>query len=162
MIKENNENLKELLARFLDAGDASKAAEDIIAGEHILDANPAPQPSPDLLAVIKQRMSAAATGRNRRRFLWECAAAAAAIVVVAWSGMFLLRQPGQTEQVAQLSQFFWQETDDNALESRLSQIEQPDSDTPMITLDTNGSPETVVITDVANEISDIANTFWEG
>jgi hypothetical protein len=165
MKKKNDENLNKLLADFFDAEEAGIAAENIISGENILDSNPAPEPSPALLAVIKHRMATAARARGQHwvpRYMWQFAAAAAAIVVVVWAGMALLQKPADTGQLAQASESFWQEQMDNTIESQIEQFGQMDSDAPLITLEANGSHETAAITEMADELTEIGATFWEG
>lgn len=167
MKKENNENLQELLAKFLDAREASKAVEDIFAGEHVFNSNPAPEPAPALLKDIKQRMAVAAAGRNglwTRHFVWQLATAAAAIVVVVWAGMAFLQKSGETGQFnqAQAREAFWQEASDDNIDSKIAQLDQKESGTPIITFETNAGSETMAVSDVTDELDEIGNSFWEG
>jgi hypothetical protein len=165
MKEKNAENINELLAQFLSDTEASKAADDIIVGENILDSNPAPQPSPALLENIKHRMAAEAASQNRHwrhRLAWEFAAAAAVVVIVLWAGMAVLKTTEDTGQFAQLSESFWQESPENAIESRITQIEGPETDTTVITLEVNRSRESTAISDVTSELDEIGNSFWEG
>ena len=53
MKDQTRENLTELLRRFMDEPAARTAQEDIEAGERLLEANPAPTPTPETLAAIK-------------------------------------------------------------------------------------------------------------
>ena len=79
-----NENLRELLAGFMDEAAALQTAEDIEKGEEILGANQSPQPDERVLAEVKKTVVAALRRRRsvvlQRRILG--AAVAAAVIVV--------------------------------------------------------------------------------
>ena len=82
MKDQARENLTELLRRFMDEPAARAVQEDIEAAERILDAHPAPAPSPETLAAIKTQMVATALRRHRRIRIFRGAVAAAAAVIV--------------------------------------------------------------------------------
>jgi hypothetical protein len=165
-MKKKNENLNELLARFFDADMVSQIADDFAAGDRIFSSNPAPRPSPELLAVIKANMIAAArkTHRHNYNLIWQCAAAAAVIVIVFGAGITLLHRPTQHMQ-SYASESFWQDalsSVENRIDSQLADIESAETDTLLLTLESKGSPEMTAITDISNELDDIDATFWEG
>jgi hypothetical protein len=83
MRERTPENLTELLKRFMDATAAQAAAEEIRAGERLLDAFPAPVPAGQTLTFIKVRMAAVALRRRWRVRVFRGALAAAAAVVMA-------------------------------------------------------------------------------
>ena len=76
------ENLTELLRRFMDEPAVRAVREDVEAADRILDAHPAPVPSPETLAAIKTRMVATALRRRRRTRIFRSAVAAAAAILV--------------------------------------------------------------------------------
>jgi hypothetical protein len=157
MKNENNKNLSELLAQFFDAEEASKTAADIAAGEQIFAANPAPTPSPALLADIKRQMAAANRKHRRTRYFTHRIAAAAVILLVLGIGITILQK--HSPQAAGDS--FWQGMAENSIEIQLTQLDQTESDTPVITLETNGN-EMSAMNDLADELNEIEGTFWEG
>jgi hypothetical protein len=165
-MKKKNENLNELLAAFYDGETAWQIADDINAGDRIFGSNPAPEPSAELLADIKQNMFAAAQ-KNRRqntRFIWQYAAAAAVVIIVFGAGIALLHRPAQRMQTY-ASESFWQDalaSTENSIESQLADIEYAETDTLLLTLESKGSPEMTAITDISTELDDIDATFWEG
>ena len=167
MSERHNENLGELLARFFDDEQASKAAEDLATGQRIFDSHPAPKPSPALLADIKCQIAIAADLNRKRqhahRFVWRAATAAAAIVVIAWAGITLWQNRQQMSQDMQAwaDTSFWQETTENSIESKLAQLDDTDADLPVITFEINGNHD-MIITDVTDELNEIQETFWEG
>jgi hypothetical protein len=56
---------------------------------------------------------------------------------------------------------FWQGTPENTIDAQLTQLEQAESDAPMITLEVNGS-DMPPVSDLTDELNDIEGTFWEG
>jgi len=157
MKKENDENLSEILAQFLDADQASSAAAAIAAGEQIFVANPAPKPSSAVLADIRRQMTATSTKHRRMRYFTRRIAAAAVILLVLGIGAAMLQRHGT--QLA--SDSFWQETLENSLDAQLTQLDQAEIDTPVITLEVNGN-DMSAINDIADELNEIEETFWEG
>ena len=91
---QNEENLRELFARFLDTEQAEKAAEDVRRAEQILFEYPAPEPDEELIAGIKAQITGSLLLRQRgifrRKVSYEVAAVAAAVIVLAaiWTGIF--------------------------------------------------------------------------
>jgi hypothetical protein len=93
MDERNGENLGELFEGFYTAEQADKAAEDIWRAERILREHPAPQPSKELIAGIKNEIARTLLSRRRsifRKVTYEAAAVAAAVIVLAtiWIGPF--------------------------------------------------------------------------
>jgi len=76
------ENLLELLRRFMDDAAAQAAQADIEAAERVLEASPAPMPSPQTVASIKALTRAAAARKHRRTQVFRSAMATAAAVIV--------------------------------------------------------------------------------
>jgi hypothetical protein len=158
MKNKNNENLSELLAHFLDADQASRAAADIAAGERIFDANPAPTPSSALLADIKLRMTAAAhRSHHWTRQLTRRIAAAAVILLVLGTGITLL----QKHSPSLTSESFWQDTLENSIDTQLTQLDSAENDMPVITLEANGN-DMSAMNDLTDDLNEIEGTFWEG
>lgn len=157
MNNENDKTIRELLAQFFDAEGAAKAAADIAAGDQFFAANPAPTPSPALLADIKRQMKAANRRHRRIRHWTHRIAAAAVIFVVLGIGTALLQRYGAQSA----SDSFWQGTMENGIDIQLSQLEQTESDLPVITLEVNGN-EMSAMNDMADELYELEKTFWEG
>ncbi len=83
MEDRTRENLNNLLQQLLDAAQAEAAAEDIQAGERLMDAHPAPAASPETIARIKGRMTATFVRRHRIILTLRRSLAAAAIIAFA-------------------------------------------------------------------------------
>jgi hypothetical protein len=83
MEDQTRENLNDLLRQFLDAAPAETAAENIRAGERLLDAWAAPTPAPETIARIKGDIAAALTRRHRIMLILRRSLAAAAVIAFA-------------------------------------------------------------------------------
>jgi len=80
-----NENLKELLAGFMDSDSARRMQEDIEKGDQLLGRFSAPSPRDNVIAGIKIQMAAAARRQHRtavQHRIWAAVSVAAAIVAV--------------------------------------------------------------------------------
>jgi hypothetical protein len=159
MKNKNNENLSMLLAQFFDAKEATKVAADIAAGDGIFDTNPAPKPSPALLADIKRQMMAMTYRKHHHwtSFFTRRIAAAAVILLVLGAGITLLQRHGPSLT----SESFWQDTLENSLDAQLFQLESTDNDAPVITLEASGA-DISAMNDLVDDLDDIQGTFWEG
>jgi hypothetical protein len=81
-----DENLRELIEKFIDAKKAGMYLEDIEAGERILREHPAPEPDDMVLANIKANMMLHKVPQRTvtfRKKIFEALAVAASIVIIA-------------------------------------------------------------------------------
>jgi hypothetical protein len=165
-MRENREQLEELLRRFYDEDQASQTASEIEAAEAYLDAE-SPLPRPEVLNRIQQslRQRAAILSRKKRFYRRLLTAAAACLILAAGLLMQTLRQSHVLPPVAfgpqnKLIQDFF--TDDAVAEisSKLDDItEQVYDDSAS---DKNNSWETEVDSEI-NEMTLIAQAdFWKG
>jgi hypothetical protein len=85
-MKAKDENLRELIEKFVDAKNAQAYLEDIEAGERILREYPAPEPDDMVLANIKANIALHKLPQRRvtfRKRLFEALAIAASIAIIA-------------------------------------------------------------------------------
>ncbi len=169
MRERTPEDLTELLKRFMDEAAAQAAAEEIRAGERLLDAWPAPRPDERTLASLKVQMVAAALRQRWRIRVFRGAVAAAAVVVMAL--LIGLPTPGPAKRPAMnfatiIPTSIW-ESDDLAaddlqlvyftseirrIEAQMQSLETEESD-----VDSGGSPD-----DLEKELMAIETEFWKG
>jgi len=136
---QNEENLGELFARFVDTEQAEKAAEDVRKAERILYEYPAPEPDEELIAGIKAQITGSLLLRRRgifrRKVSYEVAAVAAAVIVLAaiWTGIF--EKEGGKPRVMYASIIpatLWESdnitVDDPRIASLTAEVEQVESD----------------------------------
>jgi hypothetical protein len=137
----NEENLRELFERFVDAEQANKAVEDVWKAERILREHPAPEPGEELIAGIKSEIANSLLLRQRnifrRKVSYEVAAVAAAVIVLAaisiWTGLF---ERGESEPKGMYASIIpaalWESdnitVDDPRIASLTAEVEQVESE----------------------------------
>jgi len=80
---EENENLEQLFGCFLGEAQARRAAEDVRAGEAILEQYAAPLPDARVLEKIKAEVGRSLAAAGRRRLNWVRRSIAAAVIIAA-------------------------------------------------------------------------------
>ena len=86
MYSRNEENLRDLFEKYMDAEQAQKYAEDIEKDEQILHDYPAPDPDEMLIANIKANIALSALSQRKshiRKIIFEAVSVAAAIIIIA-------------------------------------------------------------------------------
>ena len=161
-----NENLRKLLAGFMDEAAARQTAEDIENGEKLLGAYLAPQPDERVLAEVKKNVVAALKRRTvvfQRRILG--AAVAAAVIVV--SVLALMRYGnqlpgGQTKVVAAaISARVWDGAEDADVTVLRAEIDNIQSELSGAQSDDGGNGSTAV-GDLETELIEANGNLWEG
>jgi hypothetical protein len=171
MAGRNEENLRELLERFLERREAEQAAADIEAGERILEEYPAPAPRAGLLLEIRSEMAARLESRGSHRLrelVYRAASVAAAVLIAAaiWNGF---RNGGGTNEkftAGLVPAALWESADianDNSrLASFTAEIEQIEEQVRALESgDYEGNGESAV-TELEMELSKISADFWKG
>jgi len=85
MDAEKNENLRELVEKFVETKEVQSYISDIQAGEQILRDHPAPEPDDMLIANIKAEIALHVLPRKAAQFrqvLYKAVAIAAAVVII--------------------------------------------------------------------------------
>ncbi len=172
MKDRNEENMRDLFARFVDSGQANEAADDIGRGDDLLRRWPAPEPSDELLAQIKGQMAARLVRSGRRHVRWfasRAAGIAAALVIVAsvWTG--LNREHGSVPKdrvfASLIPTAIWESddiaADDLNLASFTAELERIESELNSLLLDDGGSDE-LVLNEAEIELMNLQSEFWKG
>jgi hypothetical protein len=169
MDRRNGENLRELFERFVDAGQAKEAAEDIERGEQILRRWPAPEPREELLALIKAEMGARLAHRRTHHLRWlasRAAGIAAAIVIAAsvWTGVNRDAAP-RVMGASLIPTAIWEseniEVDDLQLASLNADVEGIENEVRALQQDESRNSESAV-DEVEMELLEIEGEFWKG
>jgi hypothetical protein len=168
----DRENLRELLARFMDADEAGQAAEDIERGDELLRAHPAPQPDEDTVAGIKAMVSAAVSRRHRitlHRRIFAVAAAAAIVAVSASAIRYFYGQPAERTPVryaAVISDKIWESsditTDDADIAVLTAEISTIENELYGVELSDSGVSGGLDADDLEMELIGIGGDFWKG
>ena len=174
MDDQNQENLKELIARFFDVEQAESYNEDFRIAEQIFHEHPAPEPDDMLIASIKAEIARRLNSQRVRRFrrmLYEAAGIAAAVAILAIVGLQLFEQsdiqPANGVYSASLiPTILWESdniaADDTDLAVFTAEIEQIENE--ILTLESGeeiGESESTV-TELEMELAEINSDFWKG
>jgi hypothetical protein len=167
------ENLRELLAGFMDAGSAKQTAEDIERGDVLLRQWSAPQPADVVLAEVKKKISAAVKQRHRialQRRIWAVAGVAAAIVIVSALALTLSeRQPAEKTTIkyaAAIPDRVWEGSDitkdDADIVVLVAEVETIENELSATRLDDTGGNGSTAVGDLETELIEIGGDFWKG
>jgi len=169
MNDSGKENLKELLAGFMDEVSAREAAQDIEKGDELFRANPAPQPSEALLAEVRTKMMLAARRRQAvtlHRRIWAMAAVAAAIMITLAAAVKLYdKQPIEQTQVKYASAIWGSEdtaADDTDLTVIAAEVESIENELSGVQLTENTNAQSTDIGDLETELIETSGDFWKG
>jgi hypothetical protein len=166
-----NENLRKLLAGFMDEAAARQTAEDIEKGEEILGANQSPQPDERVLAEVKKNVVAALRRRRsvvlQKRILGAAVAAAMIMVsVLALMQYGNLQNSRQIRTVAKsvsISSQVWEGADDadvTVLKAEIENIQNELSGAQSDSISTGGT--NTAAGDLETELIEVNGNIWEG
>ena len=167
------ENLEEFLGRFMDAGDAKNAAEDIHAGDRVFAENPAPAPAPVLIAQIKAAVSTtletnrAAAFRSR---IYRVLAVAAVFMIFASLAVRIFEPPGRREAgtayAAIIPAAIWEGhdimADDAELATLSAAVEQLEGEMLAVQDGDAGIEAYDELLELESELIEIESDFWKG
>jgi hypothetical protein len=173
MNDSGKENLKELLAGFMDEASAREAAQDIEKGDELFRANPAPQPSEALLAEVRTKMMLAAKRRQAvtlHRQIWAAAGVAAAIMITLAVAVKLLdRQPIEQTPVKYAraaTNSIWGSDDTTADDPDLTviaaEVESIENELSGVQPAENVEVGSTDIGDLETELIETSGDFWKG
>jgi hypothetical protein len=172
MNEQNGENLKGLFERFVGTEEAQSCVEDFDKVKRILDENPAPQPSQELIAAINSRIAEEIRLRKEhtfRRLAYRLAPVAAVFVVLAAVGvrMMLKESSGPDERVrGPIPPSVWESENIAAVDrnllvltTELDELEVEFANLQSDEIRGNGSS---ALTELEIEFAEIDTDIWEG
>ncbi len=173
----NDENLKELFEKFIDAEQAEKYAEDVQKAEQILREHPAPEPDAMLIANIKAEIAMRLpAGRTRRtgvfkQIAYKTVSVAAAVIFLTAIGLRLFDKSGVEPNGVQYATIIptaiWESDDIAAADANLAiftvEIEQIENELLALQLGEDDGNGDRSITELEMELIEINNSdFWKG
>ncbi len=172
MNERNEENLKDLFEKFVDAEEAEKAAEDIGKGEEILRAHPGPEPDGELVAGIKAEVARELFGRKKtlsKQVVYKVAAIAAAFLILANVSVKLFEKGGEQGKFVRASilpSVIWESedlaADDVDLAILTAEIREIEEDALALQLGENGGNGHIGLEELEIELMEINGDFWKG
>ena len=168
MTEFENKKIDELLAKFFSPDQAEQIKNDFVSADALFEKFPAPAPSQQRLADIKQKI--AHRLENQNRISWTAVllktAAVAAIIVIASAVVLLNFNQKKLTQSTQNTQqtSVWQNTD-TSISSFETEIEQFKNELLTINFgEENGTNG--ILTDRVEQLEletiETENTFWKG
>jgi len=174
MNNENQENLKELFEKFLDAEQAEKYVEDVQKAEQILREHPAPEPDDMLIANIKAEIAMRLPARKTyvfKHIAYKAVSIAAAVIFLTAIGLRLFEkdsgEPRPLQYASIIPTAIWESddiaTDDADLAIFTTEIEQIEDELLVLQFgeeDGNGDSS---VSELEMELIEINNSdFWKG
>ncbi len=167
-----NENLRELLAGFMDEAAARQTAEDIEKGEEILGAYSAPQPDERVLAEVKKSVAVALRRQRtvvlQRRILRVAVAAAVILVSVIAPMRYGSQQNSQQTRIvakstSSIPSRVWEGADDADVTVIKAEIENIQSELSGVQSDSIGTGGTnSAVGDLETELIETNGDIWKG
>jgi hypothetical protein len=172
MNHRNDENLKELFERFLDAEQAEKYLEDVQKAEQILHEYPAPEPDDMLIANIKAEIAMRLPAKRTNVFArigYNVAAVAATVIILATVGMNLFQKDNVESgpMVASLiPAVIWESediaADDMDLAGYAVEIEQIENELMALQSGEERLDSESAVTEMEMELMETESEFWKG
>ena len=165
---ENNENLNELLSRFLDERRTHEAAEDIRAGEKLLASFSAPACDQAVINSIKEQIEVHLEARKKQKLVRSMfcrVAACAVIIVLAIAGVKFFPEPKHEQATVGKAgpDFIWDDGSGTGSDKQLAaQIDEIQASMLAIRLGENGVKDGTLLTELEVEMSEINGDFWKG
>lgn len=160
----NNENLKELLERFVSTELAEEAVEDIRKGEQIFRERPAPRPDSELVSDIKAEIARALLRKNFRRMAYKTTVAVAAVILLAVISVRIFEKgSGEPKRVATASIIpaaIW-EGDDADLAILTAEIKQIEGRVQTLQLGENGANGDKELVELEMRLIALDSDFWK-
>jgi hypothetical protein len=165
MNNKPNENLRQLLAGFMDETAARQMAEDIEKGEEILGAYSVPQPDERVLAEVKKNVVSAVRRQHtavlQKRIL--SAAVAAALILVSLLAMIRFSNQHVVQQTPLIASGVWEGSDDadvTVLRAEIENIQHELSGAQSDSISTGGANS--AIGELETEIIELGGDIWKG
>jgi hypothetical protein len=174
MKKQNDENLEELLGKFLGTEEARKAAGEIRQGEELFARHPAPELDERQIASIKAQISARLSKPGKTistARVFKIAGLAAAIIILGWVVVLffeLSRPEPRIERTVAVEGTYgtwsdWDEADaDDEITGLTEEIDQIENSIFALRLGEQDGANGAVLADIETEMVEIDNFFWKG
>ena len=169
MNDRNGENLRELFERFFNDKETEDYIEDIAKVDRILDENPAPEPSEELVAAINHKIAEAVRLREAhtfRRFAYKLAPVAAVFIVIAAVGVRIIQRDSGPIEVTWMSVSDWESdnvaADDRNLAVFTAEVDELEVEFTTLEREGNGGNGRSAVIELEMDFVAISNDIWEG
>ena len=168
----NNENMKELFEKFMDAEQAESCLEDVQKAEQILREHPAPEPDSMLIANIKAEIAMRLpAGRiyTFKQIAYKAIRIAAAVIFLSAIGLRLFEKDDESGTAVYIAAVIptaiWESnditTDDENLSIFTTEIEQIEEELLALQLGENLRNGDRSVSELEMELVAINSDFWK-
>jgi len=174
MNSRNEENLKELFEKFIDAEQAESCAEDVQKAEEILREHPAPEPDDMLIANIKAEIAMRLPARKAgvfKQIAYKVVDIAAAVIILTAIGLRLfdkspVESEGRVVYASIIPTAIWESDDIAADDADLviftAEIEQIEDEVLTLQLGEDDGNGDRSVSELEMELIQINSDFWKG
>ncbi len=170
MNDRNEENLKDLFERFVSSKEAQNCVEDFAEVKRILDQNPAPQPSPELIAAINSKIAERIRIRKEhtfRRLAYRLAPVAAVFIILASVSIKLYVSNNRpVKDFYVISPAVWDSdnvaADDRDLAVFTAELDGLEVELTTLELGDTGGNGRSAVTELEMDFVAISSDIWEG
>jgi len=167
--KDHREDeLRELIERFIEPDEAQRCVDDIRHGEDVLREYPAPEPSVDLISAIKGQAAVQLQHKTYRKTTYRVAEVAAAVIFLAliWAGLLGERGGSEVMAASIIPAAVWESdnvsTADMNLAILTAKIEQIEEEIITLESDESGKTSSTAMAELEMELAEINSDFWKG
>jgi hypothetical protein len=169
MNDRNGENLRGLFERFFSDREAEEYIEDFARIKRILDENPAPEPSEEVVAAIKSDIAEAVRLRQEhtfRRFAYKLAPVAAVFIVIAAVGVRIIQRDSGPYEGPILSASVWESdnvaADDRDLAVFTAEVDELEIEFATLEQGEDRGNGRSAVSELEMDFVAISNDIWEG
>ncbi|MHC4215386.1 MAG: hypothetical protein ACYSWP_18650, partial [Planctomycetota bacterium] len=99
MNADNDQNLKELFAKFVDSEKAQELSAEVIATDQIIDGFDAGEPDAEILSAINANVARQLNARRSRQMIYRLGAAAVFLIIATVAVLLFQQTPVETQQL---------------------------------------------------------------
>ncbi len=163
MNANNDQDLEELFAKFVDSEQAEELSAEVIAADQIIDSFDAPEPDAQILSAINTNVARQLNARRSRQMLYRLGAAAVFLIIATMAVKLFQQTPvEQTDVVMETWELVEVTSADAELSTLIAEVEQLEADIMGLQYaEESGSPSSE-LNELEMELIEIDSDFWKG
>ena len=163
MNANNDQNLKELFAKFVDSEQAEELAEQVRATDQIIDGFTAPEPGEVLLSGIKVDVAKRLNSNRSRQMIYRLVAAAVFLIIATVAVKIFQQTPVESQQLVMATWEIEEVTSADAeLSTLIAEIEQLEDDIMGLQYAEETTSQSSELNELEIELIEIDSDFWKG
>ncbi len=163
MNADNEQNLKELFAKFVDSEQAEELSAEVIAADQIIDSFDAPEPDARILAAINANVARQLNARRSRQMIYRLVAAAVFLIIATVAVKIFQQTPVESQQLVMVTWEIEEVTSADAeLSTLIAEIEQLEDDIMGLQYAEETASQSSELNELEIELIEIDSDFWKG